>query len=451
MRNIKRSIPLRIKTVFTRLLILATLSAHMLWIPAASQSNDEAQWWFDVEFVAFKRSLLPSNNEDFEKADFAMTQVKAIDLFSLAILQQQRPFKNLIQQLPICEPGLEPEPESEIDSSLLNAITAPLTKLHNESVAPAVDLELLQTDKLNVQRTELIDVPVEPAENKVLDTEMLHENADSDEASHSSQIALPLPYSFENEDTAMLKLMCAKQEEILAQEPTNFSKIPTHIFAKDSVYNGSHVLINQQSATLEEYIAKVFKQRDIEPLLYTAWRQEVVFGEENADYFQVRAGELLKIEEHFDYETELAKYNKVHAAATAHEIEQNNEALFAALTEALQEKTPVNWLAEQAPIQTNNENVANNEAKWELDGLFKVYLDYVNQVPYLHISTEFKHYKINIDANGQGNIATFPLKQRRRIISRQIHYFDHPAFGIIVRLERFKPPVIIEEEEVDTE
>jgi hypothetical protein len=54
-----------------------------------------------------------------------------------------------------------------------------------------------------------------------------------------------------------------------------------------------------------------------------------------------------------------------------------------------------------------------------------------------------------VDAQGDARINAFPLKQRRRIISKQIHYFDHPAFGIIIRLERFEvPPAPIDEEQV---
>jgi hypothetical protein len=40
------------------------------------------------------------------------------------------------------------------------------------------------------------------------------------------------------------------------------------------------------------------------------------------------------------------------------------------------------------------------------------------------------------------------FNQLRRVISKQVHYFDHPLFGMIVRLNRYRWP---EEEEEDTE
>jgi hypothetical protein len=86
---------------------------------------------------------------------------------------------------------------------------------------------------------------------------------------------------------------------------------------------------------------------------------------------------------------------------------------------------------------------------WSVDGLFKVYLE--NR--YLFIDTE-----LNIVKEGEpptvlstkqsitnknkkdfnlANLVSF--KQDRRVISGEIHYFDHPHIGMIVQIRRFDP------------
>ncbi|PKI17490.1 CsiV family protein [Colwellia sp. 12G3] len=85
---------------------------------------------------------------------------------------------------------------------------------------------------------------------------------------------------------------------------------------------------------------------------------------------------------------------------------------------------------------------------WSIDGLFKVHLDH-----YLYINTEFniidssdkasvlttkqKLTNNNNETLNQNNIISF--KQDRRVITGEIHYFDHPHIGMIVQIRRFDP------------
>ena len=109
---------------------------------------------------------------------------------------------------------------------------------------------------------------------------------------------------------------------------------------------------------------------------------------------------------------------------------------------------------------------------WEIDGTIKVFLKYINRVPYLHVdsemyyrqpvpmhyfSNEFGDEFSNEDAsttnisNEKGSAATYsegqayklvsvPLIEQRRIISTQLHYFDHPLFGFVVQVRRYNRP-----------
>ena len=108
------------------------------------------------------------------------------------------------------------------------------------------------------------------------------------------------------------------------------------------------------------------------------------------------------------------------------------------------------------------------EQVWELDGLFKLYLQNIGSVPYLHIDSQFNFrqptiledyqlpeaYLIPVDVltgtqvtDTATNEATptyflkpYRFQQLRRVISRQIHYFDHPMFGMVVQIRRYQIP-----------
>jgi hypothetical protein len=82
---------------------------------------------------------------------------------------------------------------------------------------------------------------------------------------------------------------------------------------------------------------------------------------------------------------------------------------------------------------------------WSIDGLFKVHLNH-----FLYINSEFtlidpeyqaKQHALN-QLNGtefseKNEVITF--KQSRKVITGEIHYFDHPYIGMIVQIRRFDP------------
>jgi len=66
---------------------------------------------------------------------------------------------------------------------------------------------------------------------------------------------------------------------------------------------------------------------------------------------------------------------------------------------------------------------------WELDGLFKIHLRH-----YLYITANF-------DVNqklSNGDIESARFSQFKRVISGEIHYFDHPRMGMIVQIRKYK-------------
>jgi len=104
---------------------------------------------------------------------------------------------------------------------------------------------------------------------------------------------------------------------------------------------------------------------------------------------------------------------------------------------------------------------------WKVDGNMKVFLKYINRVPYLHIDSEL-FYRQPIPVEGQAaasssssiisassnedanatpeyQLVSLPFSEQRRVISNQLHYFDHPLFGMVVQIRRYKRPSVPEE------
>jgi len=74
---------------------------------------------------------------------------------------------------------------------------------------------------------------------------------------------------------------------------------------------------------------------------------------------------------------------------------------------------------------------------WLLDGFFKVHLD-----RYLFITTDFNVFsqdQVQKANDKKSEIKLINFSQNRRVISGEIHYFDHPYIGMIVQIRRFDP------------
>ena len=80
---------------------------------------------------------------------------------------------------------------------------------------------------------------------------------------------------------------------------------------------------------------------------------------------------------------------------------------------------------------------------WFLDGFIKIHLDH-----YLYITADFNVFnqndpeKIikNVTASSIDNTAKLiNFSQDRRVITGEIHYFDHPYIGMIIQIRRFDP------------
>ena len=90
--------------------------------------------------------------------------------------------------------------------------------------------------------------------------------------------------------------------------------------------------------------------------------------------------------------------------------------------------------------ETQDKAMINTTSVFEFEGLVTIYIKYINRVPYLHIDS---HALFNTSrVSDPLTIIPHTFKQRRRIISNQVHYFDHPYFGMVIELRRYKRPAL---------
>lgn len=460
--------------IFT-LVSVSLLVLVMLNSAAYSQGNDEQQWWFNVELIVFKRILPPSNNENFDQAQFELNTSNANNLLYLAALKQASPYQALNFALPICDTKQNNNSkfamkfDFEFDPNIANKLvveTKPddsksVTELSNETSVDEgqnddVDAYVINRDisnqtlmadlltpfvieqKINEDEIgSMIDTLANtPAQNQNIDLIL----RDTRLAALDRNAAI-LNQEIQHNETIQTDIACLiaePQEPKLTQRA--LSAIGPVMFSESSHFNGASQIISADESFMQDYAEKVLRQRDIQPLLYTAWRQQVEFGIENAEFYELRAGNLLESVESLNYE----KWHELYKAAEEDGQQGDEETFFAKLKADLILNERIDWLAKEAASDRDVLTAFEKQKKYELEGQLKVFLDYVNQVPYLHIDSEFKHYRLALDSDQNTILQSFPLKQIRRVISKQIHYFDHPAFGLIVRLERFTPPIIEE-------
>ncbi len=310
-------------------------------------------------------------------------------------------------------------------------------------------------------------------------------------------------------DPSFDSIIALQNEETGGQYSELIKRVPDIIDGTEWQTKRGAFLLPSATMYMSELYEKIKKQRDITPILHVNWRQEVKFGREDAHTFRLFAGE--NFAEQFDAnglplvddtdslfdslnqpadqfyipEQELKGLTPEQQQALLMSIngtvpEAVTEDLFTRIAAALADEAPINIdqvvsLAEQQ--KTTAEPSILTEL-WRLEGGITVYLRNVGRIPYLHIDSNLdirqpiydpkKSQKIedlSTHLSGQAAIVVNQLQQPnflqpnflqsvnfnqlRRVISKQVHYFDHPLFGMIVRINRYRWPEIEQEQETD--
>ncbi|CAB9493567.1 CsiV family protein [Alteromonas macleodii] len=281
----------------------------------------------------------------------------------------------------------------------------------------------------------------------------------------------------------------------------------------------AHLLTSEQQA-LSSISRQIRSNRQLERLFHATWRQPVMFGKNNA--FDVRLyggqnysqqfdlnGDMLEQESHtalvesantqteFGYDatanlnsdesnanslgtsqaasplTDSAAANEFslnESSATAQSVTEiaTTSDIFADIDRRLSNPQAIKYEAFKALdtaiiVEQGDDNALDPSLRtpiWEIDGTIKVFLKYINRVPYLHVDGEmfyrqpvplsyFSSEESNAASADQATpteykLVSVPLAEQRRVISTQLHYFDHPLFGFVVQVRRYNRPNISE-------
>lgn len=284
----------------------------------------------------------------------------------------------------------------------------------------------------------------------------------------------------------------------------------------------SAYLLPKSELTMRKMSRSIHRRRGISVMSHFAWRQHVPFGRDSAPDFRIMAGKNYSNEFSFEgyplithedgttsayvgqiegeqnktdssfYQSSVNKgtVNKSYVNSSSADLVQDINTALAALdgTPLVGESANVDSIVRESTVEESAENTAANillvpnvpaeltpEQVWELDGVFKVYLQYIGRVPYLHIDSRVnfrqpmlmneqqfpeplqsllrenlsnqnllnENSTLKTAATPQYFLKPYHFQQLRRVVSRQIHYFDHPMFGMVVQIRRYQIPDFI--------
>lgn len=443
---------------FTQKTLLATSS--LLLSHAAMASSD---WWFDVEVLIFDRGqAISQTKEQFKYAQTLAPVGADWDLLD-ALLRPD--ISGLKQNMPVCGQTGSPLYAQELS---VDEIVATHQRWQQDNNAMLADTEQAPSPDAPA-------LPVTPYATGSLSTPV--KNDENDNVPDPWQIAgywLEFHWPQVSPVTVPDTTYCVEPQPWIAFEnnqwqvatPDNALPSPDEVPItpqgavspdEDNASideSGTARILGAQANELTKLSAQVRNTRGLTRLLHTTWRQPVAFGQQEAASVRVfagknyakqfelsgqqRADELITL--NFD---DKRIDNEVTSEAGFFErldkqLASNEDVSFAQMMAATEEHTT------SLQRQVEKASLGYNTPIWQVDGYIKVYLKNINRVPYLHIDSKMYYRQpvpmtINNIANGaepQYELVSVPFHQIRRVISKQLHYFDHPLFGMAIKIRR---------------
>lgn len=275
-----------------------------------------------------------------------------------------------------------------------------------------------------------------------------------------------------------LPLVTAWYQNSLEQYTHTISAIPTVVSGNQNPSREELLaadipfLLHQRNFRFNNLRQQFNRRGDTEVLLHTAWAQPVfarnrgrkmrLLGGRNLseayDFFgfpRARSdyAELLEELRYSNVSSNLEhRANRVGAAAELATDEMFNDidALFAAIER--NEFSFVDYTQRDVnlPQRPNRMFPGTPENVWEFDGLLDIYLvgNFLHIAPELNLrevitlnpSARSPKQQVDDFLNNNDNslkfLRNYSLRQLRRVISHQLHYFDHPHYSMIIEIRR---------------
>ena len=443
-------------------------SPFLISLFCASVSNsilaaqtDKPERWFEIEVVLFKqlgdKKVL---KEQFPNDVDSTSLPQYKNHFNLFSAYLQPDLTGIKQFMPLCD-------ESNAANNVPDNIV---------TILPKIDIPFSDTLHIN----EFINNAIEPQFTNKNDDSIPAVAAEFD---LQDKFKEPL---FSTQNICIITrndfrdLLNDEQFANLDLDGVDVESLPTKFKALGEHISHTPYLIAEESLLLSDIKQRLQWSKEFKPLLHFGWRQ-IGVTRNKAIPLKLFAGEHLD----YQYKQALSNYQSAldemklaeqlsslqSADSEIATIEQNE----ASITKINQQKltqvfsqfdklenTTTEQLIDELNIQTLEMLLASNEVTieqstslktnkqpveplqpWFLDGFFKIHLDH-----YLYITADFNILTQSLEknkSNTTNNLTHEPkvklvnFSQNKRVITGEIHYFDHPYIGMVVQIRRFDP------------
>lgn len=421
----------------------ALLSTLILATPLNALAANIPSRWFEVEVIMFTRDT-PSDSirEEFGQQVKPIRYHRNRDLLSRYHYPDiKHLFKTLSLSSGLCSP----------EARLM--ATAPMPRIEDVTTMPAID----ETAEINA------DVQIEPIADFVAPDVTLI--ASKPKKSCLEPDPWFTPFAFITDDPYKHRSF-----------DYHYDMYPRVIDAGEK-YNDLRVhLMTKRNFRLREIYRTLRRQPNTRPILHTAWRQpagaikrmratRLYGGIDFSEDYDFQGRPIVKDAVVLDKPDTNQPVSAVSKPAVS--VVDNIERLLTLVDQGAN----INYQTQQIEPTVTIDDVNDPDEVREIDGLFKIYVDVFN---YLHIDAEFNIRREGVTEliQSQNRIDTllrnqpvddssavltstlsdatavdheetpkvlnnYHFKQTRRVITKELHYFDHPYMGMIVQIRRW--------------
>lgn len=367
------------KWTMNRLMLRRMITAVLLCSIPAVQARSADDPWFEIELIAFERGSLNSTLEKFNDSVTPIAVHRSLDLLKPLY---QPDIRALYSALPACQP----EPQLPLDAELqFGAFVA----------QPWFDEIQLAEQSLRQFNHAF---PPEPL----------------------LQWPLACRQAPRVQEGIKAPQLLADNSDQLVAGPQVLPVIPALVAPLPLAHQNSPYLTDESTFLLKDLAWQLSHRAGHKLLLHTAWRQPLGV-KRRSQSLRFFAGQ--RFSPQFDYQGQ--------AKNPAAELHANQADLQTAIDQTYQQLQQQQQLQQDTASKTV---VGLPQQVWQLDGLIQPYNERM-----LFADTEFNLRQLAPGAAGD-KLQTFYVKDNVRLLLGEIHYLDHPRFGLILQIRRFTPP-----------
>lgn len=271
------------------------------------------------------------------------------------------------------------------------------------------------------------------SECKRLEQETLQAQTQADILSQEQQP--PVAVSAANiESTPEFSTSIEPEPEAIDEKPSceNINaraEIPFDLNAPEQIHQDFRYLLSQSQLQLTDAVQRLRRQ-GLKPIVHLGWRQEEtskrnaiaqrLFGGKNySQQYSLNGEPVMQAQPVFG--------SQIDPGSTPQSASEEN---LTANVENYNQFIETILESDNAEAVIDTEQNTELESVWQLDGLFTVYI----RNNYLNIETQLNLRSEDVENNV---LNTVYFDQFKRVISGEIHYFDHPKMGLIVQIRRY--------------